>query len=280
VPTGAITTGPRVRKGRGYLAEAGAVRKALLAALFAAAVPPGPAGAQDVTLQDHRATYELRLEGRADSSSIERAYGLLVIEMADACDSWNVRQGLVLTVARDGSEVTTTSDFESHEGKDGGWYRFEDRTRIGPDGMELSSGQASASPDTTGRTHVNEPVTDEALLPAGTLFPTAHLVSVLRGAMAGKRLMTDIVYDGTEGTRIYDVTTLIGRAGVDEASGKRVWPMSLAFFIHGDSAETPDLELFVWLREDGVATALRYDYGGFVLGAVLQSLETLPPPDC
>ena len=50
--------------------------------------------------------------------------------------------------------------------------------------------------------------------------------------------------------------------------------------MHGSLVELPELEISARLREDGVAQGLTFDYGGFVLGAVLQSLEPLPPPDC
>ena len=256
------------------------MRKALLALLLAGLLHQGGASAEEVALLAHRATYELRLEGHSRSSGIESAHGLLAVEVVDGCDAWNVRQGIMLTMARDESQVTTTSQFDSQEAKDGSWYRFDDSTRLDPGGTERSSGEATASPQGPGRIHVELPVPDEAPLPAGTLFPMAHLRVILERAMAGKRLMGDILYDGTDGTVLYDVTTLVGIEGMDEGSGLRFWPVRLAYFIRGDASETPDIELSVRLREDGVVLAVSYDYGSFVLGGVLQSLEPLPPPDC
>lgn len=256
------------------------MRKALLAVLCLWLFAPFPAQSQDVVLLAHRATYELRLEGRAPGGGIEAAYGLLAIDMADGCDSWDVRQAIALTLVRDESRITTVSEFDSQEAKDGGWYRFEDDTSHVPGGREVTAGQASTSPDRAGRVHVNQPETAEVGLPAGTLFPTAHVVAVLRGAMAGERVMSHVLYDGTDGTLIYDVTTAVGRGESDDGSGLRVWPVRLAYFVHGSLGELPELEISARLREDGVAQGLTFDYGGFVLGAVLQSLEPLPPPEC
>ncbi len=241
---------------------------------------PLPVMAQESGLLAHQATYELRLEHHTQGSGIESAHGLLVVEVTDTCDAWGLRQAIVLTMTREESQITTASEFDSQEAKDGSWYRFDDRTRLEPGGTEVSSGQASASPEGIGRVHVNAPQTDEAPLPAGTLFPTGHLVSILRGAMAGEHLMTDILFDGTEGTQVYDVTTLVGPVESDPDSGLRVWPLRLAYFVHGDAGELPDIELSARLREDGVSLGLSYDYGSFVLGAELKSLEALPPPDC
>ena len=63
-------------------------------------------------------------------------------------------------------------------------------------------------------------------------------------------------------------------------NGQLVWPLRLAFFIHGSGAETPDLEIDVSLRQDGVIEAIAYDYGTFRIGAELTAIEELPTPDC
>lgn len=268
------------RRGGGYLADAVPGRKALFAATLVTVLGLSAAQAQEATLLSHTATYELQLNSDAGRGDIDGASGVLALSIEDACDSWKVGQGVVLTVLRQESQVTTVSDYESEEAKDGSWYRFDDRTSTAPGAEEASSGQAAASPDAPGRIHVNDPAADEAVLPAGALFPTAHVVAILRGAQSGKRLMNHILYDGTEGTQIYDVTTLVGTPEVDEESGLTVWPVRLAFFLHDSSAETPDIEISARLRQDGVAMALSYDYGSFVLDAVLQKLEPLPAPDC
>lgn len=238
------------------------------------------AAAQEVVLLAHEATYELRLGAAAERGDMDGASGLLALVFEDGCDIWKVRQGLVLTISRQDNQITTSSDFESEEAKDGSRYRFDDRTSMHPGGQEASSGQAAASPDKPGRIQVNVPATAEAVLPAGTLFPSAHLRAILDGAEAGERLMNHVLYDGTEGVQIYDVTTLVGVAEQDPDSGQRVWPVRLAFFAHGSAAEVPEVEISARLRQDGVALALTYDYGAFVLDAVLASLEALPPPDC
>ncbi len=231
-------------------------------------------------LLPHRATYELRLERSSQGSGIENAHGLLVVEVADACDTWDLRQAIVLTLVREESQISTSSEFDSREAKDGSWYRFDERTRVEPGGTDLFRGQAEAHPDVIGRIAIERPLPDEAALPAGTLFPTAHLVSILRNAMAGRHLMTDIMFDGTEGTRVYDVTSVVGTMETDPETGLRVWPLRLGYFYHDSLNELPELELSARLREDGVSMGLSYDYGSFVLRAVLQSLEPLPEPEC
>jgi hypothetical protein len=253
------------------------VRKALLRGLLALGFVSSGAAAQEVALLAHEATYELRLAATAGRGDMDGAGGLLALVVEDGCDTWNVRQGLLLTISRQDTQITTASDFASQEAKDGSRYRFDDRTSMHPGGEESSSGQATASPGKPGSVHVDR---DEAVLPAGTLFPSAHLRAILRGATAGERLMNHVLYDGTDGVQIQDVTTLIGPARQDPESGLLVWPVRLAFYAHGSAAEVPELEISARLRQDGVALALTYDYGAFALDAVLASLEPLPAPDC
>jgi hypothetical protein len=254
------------------------MRKALLCLALAATCAAGPARAGDVPLLSHRASYELSLAER--KGSVTSAHGLMVMTMEDACDAWRVRQGLALSIARDEQAIATTSDFDSSEGKDGSWYSFEDRTNNDPGGEELSVGKAMAGEGTTGLVEIREPESDEGMLPPGTVFPMGHLVAILEGAAAGETLMSHVLFDGTDGTLVYDVSTVVGPAAVSADNGMRVWPVRLAFYPHDSAEEAPELEIDARLREDGVAEALSYDYGSFVLSGTLRSLEPLPPPDC
>ena len=254
------------------------MRKALLCMAVACAGAAATAHAGDIPLLSHRASYELNLAQR--TGSVTSAHGLMVMTMEDACDAWRVRQGLALSIARDEQAIATTSDFDSREGKDGSWYSFEDRTNSDPGGEELSIGSATAGDGTTGAVEISEPEGDDGLLPPGTVFPMGHLVAILDGAAAGEKLMSHVLFDGTDGTLVYDVSTAIGSPAVSEDNGMRVWPVRLAFYAHDSVEETPELEIDARLREDGVAEALSYDYGNFVLSGTLTNLEPLPPPEC
>jgi len=256
------------------------LRKALVCAVLAATVGSAPAGAGEIALLSHQATYELNLAERSGATSVTSARGLMVMTMKEGCEAWQVRQGLALTVGRDEMQVATVSDFDSEEARDGTWYSFRDRTTNEPGGAELAEGKAAIEAGMTGRVDIHGPEEDEAVLPVGTLFPMAHMVALLDSARAGERIVSHVLFDGTDGALVHHVTTLIGPAAVSADNGLRVWPMRLAFFVAGDAVETPELEIDVRLREDGVAEALAYDYGNFVLSGTLTGLEVLPVPGC
>ncbi len=263
------------RWGGGYLADARGRSKALVAITMLVLAGSAQADEPPVPLLAHTATYELRLESRSTSAMVTSIHGVLAITLEDTCDAWRVRQGLVLTMARDDEQIVTASEFDSLEAKDGSKYSFDDQTSTVPGSKERSSGQAGG-----GVVHLERPKIESLELPPDVIFPMAHLIDILRRAEAGERFLSHILYDGTDGATIYDVTTVIGRAGRSPDDGQVVWPMRLAFFIHGSEVETPDLEIDVSLRRDGVIEAIVYDYGTFRIGAELTAVDELPPPDC
>ena len=276
----ALTTGGRgaLRRG-GYLAEAGTLGKVLLVAGWAAAVSPSSADDAAPALLMHRATYEIGVGQRSASAAATSAHGMMVTSVEDACDSWRTRQGLVLTMVRDDAAFSTASDLDSSEAKDGTWYTFADDTQTEPGEAERSAGEARVEDDVA-RLRLLAPAEQSTALPQGTIFPLAHLLDLLRGAQAGERMLSHTLFDGTDGATVYDVTTLVGEPHPSADNGLDVWPLQLAFFIHGSAVETPDLEISADLRADGVAEALAFDYGTFILEAKLTGLEQLPPPDC
>jgi len=276
----ALTTGGRgaLRRG-GYLAEAGALGKVLLVAGWAVTASPSSADEAAPVLLMHRATYEIGVGERSASAAATSARGMMVTSLEDACESWRTRQGLVLRMVRDDAAFSTVSDLDSSEAKDGTWYTFADVTESEPGEAESSTGEARIEDGTT-RLRLLSPVEQSMALPPGTIFPLAHLLDLLRAAQAGERMLSHTLFDGTDGATVYDVTTLVGEPHPSADNGLDVWPLQLAFFIHGSAVETPDLEISADLRADGVAEALAFDYGTFVLEAKLTGLERLPPPDC
>jgi len=226
----------------------------------------------------HRATYELGLAERNDSG-VTGARGLLVVAVERDCDAWHVTQGIALVLVQGEDQVTTVSDFDSREALDGSWYSFEERTSVQPGTEEVSTGKATLGPE-GGTVRLTRPQAAEAPLPAGTLFPMAHLADVLAGARRGERMLGHLLFDGTEGLATYDVSTLVAPAVPSSEADLVAWPLRIAFFLHGSPSETPELEVSAHLRDDGVADRLVYDYGSFVISAKLTELEALVPPEC
>jgi len=86
------------------------------------------AGAQDVVLVPHRATYDMKLATARPNSGILEVNGRMVLEMVDSCDAWEVKQRIKLKFLRnEGDEFDTDSSFTSYETKDGLGLRFSVR---------------------------------------------------------------------------------------------------------------------------------------------------------
>jgi len=97
-------------------------------------------------------------------------------------------------------------------------------------------------------------------------------------ALAGERFMSHVIFDGTDGATVNDVTTIVGKA--ETIDGQTAWNMRLAFFDHGSPEELPNVEINALLRDDGVALELAFDYGDFTIRSELRELETLVGGGC
>jgi hypothetical protein len=260
--------------------EAMSVRKVFLTApvmLLAMAAASIPAPAAD--LLAHRAVYELTLGNHDDSSGMISMQGGLLLEVQDGCETWTVRQRLALQITRDDGALSTTSTFDTFEAKDGSWYRFDDETFTQPGGREHASGEAVAADDThSGRISLEEPEQSRHDLPNAAIFPMVHLADLIDRADAGERFMSHVVYDGTDGALVYDVTTVVGQA--IDGDQHTAWPMRLAFFEYGGTTEQPQVEIQVTLRDDGVAESIAYEYENFVIEMALKELSELTDGGC
>jgi hypothetical protein len=111
------------------------------------------------------------------------------------------------------------------------------------------------------------------------------MIEILARADQGERFMSHLVYDGTDGANLFDVTTAVGEPvdkTVEEAAGGSVtiWPMRLAYYTHGGSEELPQVEIGADVQDNGVARRIVFDYGTFTVESTMTSIDALPPPDC
>ncbi|MBC6441424.1 MAG: DUF1849 family protein [Rhodospirillales bacterium] len=222
----------------------------------------------------HSAVYEMTLGEHESRTGLISIHGGMLLEIEDHCETWAVRRRLAMQITGDDGTHSTTSSIDFFQSKDGSWYRFDDETAHSPGGIERFSGEASIADETrSGRISIEQPEESRHNLPDKAVFPMVHLSDLIDRAAAGERFMSHVVYDGTDGAKVYDVTTIVGSAV--ENDGMVSWPMRLAFYEHGTVAEQPEVEIAAVLREDGVAESLSYDYGTFVIDLTLVELTEL-----
>jgi hypothetical protein len=257
-----------------------------------------PASAQqpipETVLVPHRATYEMKLSVARPNSGIVEVKGTMVLETADSCDGWEVKQRIKLTFLRnDGEEFETDSNFTSYETKDGQQLRFSVRNAQNDEVEEELRGQADLEADGgKGRASFTLPEARAFELPAGTLFPTTHLAKIIKHAREGDKSVSYKVFDGARLDGAFQVNAVIGKPprippGTPPTKGdlallrnQPAWSVRFAFFAAGDQGAQPEYELALDLLANGIARSMLLDYGDFAVDARLIQLQAMPRPKC
>lgn len=260
---------------------------ALAVALAAAFLAPVPAHAT-ITVVPHRAIYDMALVASRPGSDVTNVDGRMLFQWADACSGWAVDQVFQLHFTHaDGGETQMDTAYTTWEAKNGSAYRFDVRKLVdGKLDQELQGSASMPAGAAHGRAHYAKPDAENLTLPAGTLFPTMHTLTLLREAQAGHKLLVRTVFDGSDTDGMTEVSAVIGKP-YQAAAGKlgplvagRVWPIRLAFFPIKGNVTVPDYEMRIDLMDNGITRALSIDYGEFQVKAVLKAVEPLRKPRC
>jgi len=249
---------------------------------------------QDVVLAPHRATYEMKLSVARPNSGIVEVNGNMVLETVDACDGWEIKQRIKLNFVRnDGEEFETDSNFTSYESKDNLALRFSVRNTQNDEVEEELRGQADLeSLGGKGHATFTLPEARSFDLPVGTMFPTTHLMQIIRHARAGEKAVTYTVFDGARLDGAFHVNAVIGKSpkpavGAPPMRGdlglmRNVpsWGVRFAFFAADDQGAQPEYELALDLLANGIARSMQIDYGDFAVDARLVQLQALQRPKC
>lgn len=257
-------------------------RLALMAAVASFSLALRPAYA--VELAAHQATYKLNME-TARGGDVTSAAGTMTYEVIDACDGWAVRQRLLMKITnRDGQDIEMVSDYTTFESKDGLSLRFRMRQTTEQAVVSEVSGDASLT-KTSGPGKViytlPENVTKE--LPAGTVFPSAHTEAFLDAAQSGKKFVALPLFDGTGPSGAQDSSVVI--TGWNQPAETKWAPLAslpsgrvrIAFFDREQGKQQPDYEVSMRYYLNGVADSLSMDFGDFVMGGKLDTLQIAKP---
>ncbi len=254
-----------------------------------AAATPGEAQSP-VVLANHRAVYDLSLQGSTGTRPVEAARGRIVIDFrGDACRGYTMQTRQV-TELTSGETGTRVSDLRSttFEGGDGREFRFKTTTLTDDKPSAPVDGSANAADGTLtiklkGR---GKPITVQG----SVLFPSAHMKRLVQAARAGQTTVSVKVYDGSDdGTKVYDTFAVIGHGATgpaEAAAGDRDkplqsgpiaavkhWPVTLTYYTDGEGERTPIYTLAFDLYENGVSGRIKLDYGEFALVGSMTALD-------
>jgi hypothetical protein len=275
-----------------------AVIAATIAALSVAMAGQARADPPLLMLSPHQATYSMALATTRLSGGVTGAQGSMFYKFGDSCDGWTVenRTDLSFSYGED-SPVATKWEFVTWESKDGLRYRFRVRTSRNGDVTEEIDGEASLfGHGKGGIAKYTRPEAKTIRLPAGTLFPTEHTMTLIEAARRGEHQVGRVVFDGSDDEGAYDVYALVGHsrpansplspalAAVPSIATLLLtapsWPMDIAFYSLRSKDSMPDYEVGMRYYQNGVADDIVQSFGDFSLRGTLTKLEPLPKPAC
>ncbi|QFT32648.1 hypothetical protein FIV00_19310 [Labrenzia sp. THAF82] len=263
------------------------------------ATPVAAAGAAPVgtKLVPHRAVYDMKLGDTEEQSGIAGLSGRMVYDFSgNACEGYSVNFRFV-TEFQDtsgGSQITDlqTTSFEEPEAES---YQFLSKTYVDQKLVEETRGTAHSGAEAK-KVELKEPSEKSLEISNEVLFPTEHLLSIMKSAKDGIRFVAADIYDGAEtGEKVYATTSVIGTKAVNSVksnsssadaplSGMNYWPVTVAYFDPSTDDASGELlpvyQLSFWLYENGISGHLKLDYGDFTIQGTMTSLELYDETDC
>jgi len=259
-------------------------------AILVAAISTVPAAAQGGgKLAPHRAIYGMTLAGTSSAQAPSSIRGVMSYEFTDKCDGWQTDTKVLLRTAHgSGPEVENLRVMKTWEAKDGRGFRFGFTETHGGQVRSRVKGVAVLD-ENGGVAEYTRPAPRRVALPPGTLFPARHIAALIKRAEAGGGHFGKVVFDGTADNEPYQVSAVIGAPEKADARltdikkilpGGRSWKARLAYFPVAAEAITPEFELDIFYREDGIIERMLQDYGSYVVEARLRQIEMLPKDGC
>ncbi|WP_413993380.1 cell envelope integrity EipB family protein [Labrys okinawensis] len=246
----------------------------------------------------HRAIYDLQLDGRKQSTSVDSMRGRIVYDFSgNACDGYALNFRQVTEIGLSGGGVNT-SDLRSATFEDdkGHSFRFNSQNYTNQKVDGVVDGQASRADSGGIAVALKKPKTTKFDLSKEVLFPTGQMKAIVAAAQAGQHVFESQVYDGSDGgQKIYDTLAVIGSAispdkpregaaiGAKELDGIDRWPVTISYFDPSKKVvgeQTPVYTMSFDLYADGISGNLTLDYGDFRLRGTMASLDFLPQTAC
>jgi hypothetical protein len=252
-----------------------------------------------VALVPHRAIYDLSLGATRGNSQVAGVRGRILYDFGgSACQGFSLEFRQVSELDS-GEGRLSTSDLRSTtwEGADAKSFKFTSQNFVDQNLVDAVDGRAEREATKTA-VALEKPQQKSLSLAAGVVFPTEHMVRVIKAARAGERVLSFAVYDGSEtGDKVFDTLTVIGheiapgdRNHDDAAAGEPKlalvsrWPVTVSYFDRGKtqdgSEQTPAYAISFELYANGISRALALDYNNFVINGKLTSLDIKDAKSC
>lgn len=262
--------------------------------------PVQSAAAPVVTLQPHRAVYDLSLSRTAAGSSVTAVTGRIVYELVGSpCEGYAQNMRFVTEIANTQGQ-SEVSDLRSSSWEDvpARRLRFNSVTYSGERVVEQTQGTATRGKRSSDPISINldRPSKKTVSFTRPVYFPIEHSMSVIEHAKSGHNLFVAEIYDGAEGgEKSYLTAAAIGpvsRSGTlrhlarlangDDLAAVASWPVSIAYFeaAKATADEVPLYEMSFRFHENGVTSSLTIDNGDYAMKGELVEFKPLPASPC
>ncbi len=251
------------------------------------------------SLLSHRALYEIKInkDNLSNFQRIVQADGSVVIEMNDVCEKgWATGQKINVTLTdMNGSAVNSEINIIGLESKDGKEYEFDFVSRFNGIITAKYVGSADRN-EKSGGVSYSIPSGKYSLLPSNIIFPMNHLVMLIEAAIAGKRTLNRIVFDGGSDDGSFEVNALIGtrkngskkfnfsiknrEAHTLDFIDQNYWSIRQGFFSLKKESIVPEHEVTLYLNKDGVVLGFLLDQDDFSLVAMMKEIEIFEKSPC
>lgn len=271
----------------------------LMLASFSIAQGEDASAPAPVTLVPHRAIYDLSLGTSRASSQLAGVRGRILYDFGgSACQGYSLdfRQ---VSELDSGEGKISTSDLRSTtwEGADAKSFKFTSQNFVDENLIDSVDGRAEREATKTA-VALEKPQQKSLSLAPGVVFPTEHMVRVIKAARAGQAVLSFPVYDGSDtGDKVFDTLTVIGHEikpderGHDDAAAAEPklnavprWPVTVSYFERGKTEngteQTPAYAISFELYANGISRALALDYNNFVINGKLASLDIKDTAPC
>ena len=268
--------------------------KSLVATAAAAlSIGLGAARAETIPFAAHRAVYDLSLLKSNGRKAPEGVTGRIILEFTgSACEGYvtNFRQVTELQPAEGDAHVADmrSTTFEDAEAK---VFNFKIETKVDQVTTETIDGTASHSGNGAMSIKLQKPMSAKLDRASGILFPTEHMRHILDTARDGGKLIETQAYDGSgNGEKVFNTLTVIGApitapaeekpVQIEPLKSMRRWPVTISYFDVQTPDQPPQYVMGFDLYENGIARALKIDYGDFTLSGDMTDLAYLGDGAC
>jgi EipB-like len=246
----------------------------------------------------HRAVYDLQLDRRKNSTSVDSMRGRIVYDFSGSeCSGYvlNFRQVTEIGLSGGGTNMSDlrSATFEDDKGRN---FRFSSQNYTNDKVDGMVDGQASRADDGAVAVALKKPKSAKFDLSKDVLFPTGQMKAIVSAAETGNHVFESQVYDGSDGgEEIYDTLAVIGAKipsdkpregaaiGVKQLDGVDRWPVTISYFDSTKKTvgeQTPVYTMSFDLYADGISGNISLDYGDFSLKGTMASLDFLPQTKC